>query len=81
MQWLLAVVLLVLFVGLFWDVFARGKQGAKRILGICAGVAAATAGILQGTEVDRPWPLVALIVFFVLMVASIRADRRTSPRD
>lgn len=79
MQWVLAALLLVVFLGLFWDVFARGKCGTQRVLGISAGLAAATAGILQGAEVDRPWPSLALIVFVVLMVASARADRRKEP--
>lgn len=76
MQWVLAAILLIVVLGLFWDVFARGKRGASRVLGISAGLAAATAGILQGAEVDRPWPLLALVAFIVLMLASVRADRR-----
>jgi hypothetical protein len=49
-QWVLALVVLVVAVGLFWDVFARGKQGVRRVWWLSAGVAAAVAGILQGCK-------------------------------
>jgi hypothetical protein len=34
------------------------------------------AGVLQGAEVDAPWPLLAVAVFVALLVVAIRADRR-----
>ena len=59
-----------------WDVFVRGKRGPARAWSLAAGLAAAVAGILQGAEVDRPWPLVALLVFVALQVVAFRAERR-----
>ncbi|MDA0183982.1 hypothetical protein OJ997_26985 [Solirubrobacter phytolaccae] len=60
-----------------WDVFVRGKRGPARAWSVAAALAAGTAGLLQGAEVDRPWPLVALVVFAVLQVLAFRAERRT----
>jgi 4-hydroxybenzoate polyprenyltransferase len=75
-QWVLAVILLAVVVAVFWDVYARGKQGVQRVWWLSAAVAAGVAGILQGAGVDRPWPLVALMVFVVLLALANRADRR-----
>ena len=60
-----------------WDVFVRGKRGPARAWSLCAGLAAGVAGILQGADVERPWPLVALMVFVALQVVAFRAERQT----
>jgi hypothetical protein len=70
------MIVLAVLLGLFWDVFARGKRGARRVWWLSAGVAAAVAAVLQGAEVDAPWPLLALTVFAALLIVAIRADRR-----
>ena len=78
-QWALAAILLAVVVALFWDVYARGKRGAQRGWWVSAGIAAGVAGILQGVDVDRPWPLVAFAVFVVLLVGAGLADRHAEP--
>jgi 4-hydroxybenzoate polyprenyltransferase len=72
----LAVIVVGVVLALNWDVFVRGKRGPARAWSLAAGFAAALAGILQGAEVDRPWPLVALMVFVALQVVAFRAERR-----
>ena len=62
-----------------WDVFLRGKRGPALAWSLAAGVAAGVAGVLQGAEVARPWPLVALMVFVALQVVAFRVERRTGP--
>jgi peptidoglycan/LPS O-acetylase OafA/YrhL len=82
-QWFLAAVLVILVGALNWDTFTRGKRGTSFGFGVAALIAALVAGITQGAEVDRPWPLVALVVFVVLTALGSRAERprRTSQRD
>ena len=75
-QWVLAVIVVGVVLALNWDVFVRGKRGPARAWSLAAGFAAAVAGILQGAEVERPWPLVALMVFVALQAVAVRAERR-----
>jgi hypothetical protein len=75
-QWVLAAIVVGVVLAVNWDAFVRGKRGAARAWSLSAGVAAAVAGILQGAGADRPWPLVALVVFIVLQVVAIRVERR-----
>lgn len=75
-QWVLGTILVGVVIALFWDVYARGKRGAARVWWGAAGVAAATAGVLQGAEVEPPWPLLALGLFALLLIAATLADRR-----
>lgn len=75
-QWVLGTILAGVVIAVFWDVYARGKRGAARVWWAAAGIAAAVAGILQGAEVDPPWPLLALGLFVLLLVAANLADRR-----
>lgn len=76
-QWVLAAILVGVVLALNWDVFVRGKRGPARTWSLSAGIAAGVAGILQGGEVDRPWPFVALMVFVALQVVAFRVERRT----
>jgi len=80
MQWLLGAVLLILFVGVWWDVFARGRRGRSLLWGLSAGVAGAVTAVLQGADIESPWPLLGLIVFVALLSLSIRAQLRPSAR-
>lgn len=75
-QWVLAVIVVGVVLAINWDVFMRGKRGPARAWSLSAGLAAAAAGILQGAEVDRPWPLVALMFFVALQVVAVRTERR-----
>lgn len=76
-QWALALLVVGVVLALNWDVFVRGKRGPARAWSVAAGLAAGVAGVLQGAEVDRPWPLVALMVFVGLQLVAFRAERRT----
>jgi hypothetical protein len=75
-QWVLAVIVVGIVLALNWDVFIRDKRGPALVWSIAACLAAGVAGILQGAEVDRPWPLVALMVFVALQAVAFRAERR-----
>jgi hypothetical protein len=74
MQWFFAAVLVVVLGALFWDVFTRGKHGTRLALGVAAGLAAIVAGIMRGADVERPWPLVALVASVALTALASRTN-------
>jgi hypothetical protein len=76
MRWLLGALLLLIVIGLFWDVFARRRRGRALAWGLVAGFAAVVAAVIQGASVEGPWTLLAWLAFAVLLVAALRAERQ-----
>jgi uncharacterized membrane protein YgaE (UPF0421/DUF939 family) len=74
--WVAAILAVGVILAVSYNANTRGKRGAQRVWWLSVAAAAGVTGVLQGAEVQRPWPLVALVVFVVLVAGALRADRR-----
>lgn len=77
--WLLAAVVLAVFVFVFWDAFVRGRSGAALGWSVAAMVALVAAGIAQALGASR-WALLGLAVGGTLSVIAERRTREPASR-
>jgi hypothetical protein len=79
MGWLFGVIALVAILFVLWDGFVRGRQGPALILGAMAALVLVVTGVAKGADARGPWPLIGLIVGFVLLLVAEALHR--GPRD
>jgi hypothetical protein len=77
------LVVAAVIVAIQWPHFTRDRRGSALAVSIAALAAFVCAGVAQGADAPRPWPLIGLLVGLGLLVTAeyLAARQKSSSSD